>query len=231
MAHPPSPLLPVISELPELKHYPKSRNTIIATLPFDPKDTPPDLAEAIIDHTQENWRFFTIAQKLDKLHGSSLGTLGFLPFEVRQRIFWWYQSMYASCATNSWTPHPKKNSTWKYIGKKYPPLPLTARDNNSWGSFRHLDVSRSIYAEFKIFTVSKNYIKINNPIVGGDFFNLYSGLAGKYMRQLLIEITHSSRHNTITDKELWVSFCQQLPTGIKTVHFLVSDPKINSLPS
>jgi len=56
-------------------------------LPFKAEDVYPSFREQIIKKTKKRWAWFSYARKKDDNLGTSLGTLGYLPWEIRQVVF------------------------------------------------------------------------------------------------------------------------------------------------
>ena len=62
-------------------------NILLAkTLPFNAHEVPDEL-KVSLERTKQLWAWFSKAKDHDKERGTQLGTLGYLPWEVRQKIF------------------------------------------------------------------------------------------------------------------------------------------------
>ena len=62
-------------------------NVVLAkTLPFDTYEVPDEL-QVMLERTKQRWAWFSKAEDHDKERGTQLGTLGYLPWEIRQKIF------------------------------------------------------------------------------------------------------------------------------------------------
>ena len=62
-------------------------NLLLAkTLPFDVYEVPNEL-QVSLERTKQRWAWFTKAKDHDEERGTQLGTLGYLPWEIRQKIF------------------------------------------------------------------------------------------------------------------------------------------------
>lgn len=57
------------------------------TLPFKQQDVSRNLFEHAIDQARRRWAWFTKSRELDAGRGTEFGTLGYLPWEIRQQIF------------------------------------------------------------------------------------------------------------------------------------------------
>lgn len=74
-------------EMSQLEKYPTRKHVIAMTLPFKAEDVYPSFREQLIQKTKKRWAWFSDARKKDNNLGSSLGTLGYLPWEIRQVVF------------------------------------------------------------------------------------------------------------------------------------------------
>ena len=62
-------------------------NLLLAkALPFDAYELPHEL-QVSLERTKQRWGWFSKAKDHDKERGTQLGTLGYLPWEIRQKIF------------------------------------------------------------------------------------------------------------------------------------------------
>ena len=62
-------------------------SVLAVTLPFKQENVSPTLFELAINQTQKRWAWFTESRELDNNSGTELGTLGYLPWEIRQEMF------------------------------------------------------------------------------------------------------------------------------------------------
>lgn len=87
MAQPQPPNRQVTLDLSQLQKYPTKSHVIAMTLPFKAEDVYPSFRKDVIKRTKKRWAWFSDARKKDDRLGTSLGTLGYLPWEVRRFIF------------------------------------------------------------------------------------------------------------------------------------------------
>ena len=60
---------------------------LAVTLPFKRRDVSPNLFGLAIDQTQKRWAWFTKSRERNDKLGTELGTLVYLPCEIRQQVF------------------------------------------------------------------------------------------------------------------------------------------------
>lgn len=87
---------------------------LAVTLPFKKQDVSRSLFERAIDQTQTRWAWFAESRELDTEFSTELGTLGYLPWEIRQQILkvvldghYCYQSLYSSYLAEEHGPAPQ----------------------------------------------------------------------------------------------------------------------------
>ncbi|KAL9129711.1 MAG: hypothetical protein Q9217_001914 [Psora testacea] len=212
---------PIILDLAQIIKYPRRRDVFIATLPFKLQDVTPKLAKTIIKRTQKRWKWFSEARKLDDRLGTSLGTLGYLPWEVRQHIFWWFQSIHFSCDADTWIPLPDKDSVWQFHLDRDWTTPVKSKSRQDCEGFDHPSASRSLSTEFDTFLLRHNIMKFQCPAIALEFLDQYSGFPGAPMRRIVIELYDWRCHTDKQHEKLWRLFCSNMPVVICSVQFEV----------
>ena len=207
------------------------------TVPFElGKLSPFSILRArILWRTIFRWSWFEKARKDDEEANTRLGSLRYLPYEIRQQIFKFvladYYEQYNrrgrrlhiastySCAGNLFTCEQENECetsgvfelrSYSRSGTKMERAPLGLRS-----------VSPSIRLECEYILLTSNNFVSTCPASIRRFLDQLSPLQQGQLRSLRIHLFGCS--NCCRDRvelcNLWVAFCQRLPTGLTSVEF------------
>ena len=99
------------------ERLPLRSEIFVLTLPFDQDLIPRYITEGILHRTRRRWSWFAEAQRLNP----SLGTLQYLPAEVRREIWKWvFHCRGTMSADGLWEYDRKLGSMWNTSACKYP---------------------------------------------------------------------------------------------------------------
>ncbi|CAF9904420.1 hypothetical protein IMSHALPRED_000046 [Imshaugia aleurites] len=205
--------------------YP-SNSDVALTLPFNKGDVSQELRAEILERTKEHWGWFAKAEEQDQELGTQLGTLGFLPWEIRQKIivqvfdrnFLEMIDFEDECGRRMLETHEIPAKPW-----------CRGRDDNShrWDypdvwSLVHLQrasVSMSIEVQYIYFTLTKFMFDSPNALVS------FLGRLTTYQQSLLrwISLLLLGYDQTYEGNETWMDVCEQLPAGLTSIEFYSRD--------
>lgn len=73
-------------DVPPCRIIGETDQVLAPTLPFKQQDVPREQFEHAIHQTRKRWAWFAESRELDAKRGTELGTLGYLPWEIRRQI-------------------------------------------------------------------------------------------------------------------------------------------------
>lgn len=120
---------PVVLSLKQLEKYPTRREVLAMTIPFKEQDVWPSHMRKVLKQTKKRWAWFSKARERDDQLNTRLGTLNYLPYEIRQQIYLEHlDSHFCSCPSCSAAGRVDRDWYWEYIGREV----WAIRARNSW---------------------------------------------------------------------------------------------------
>lgn len=179
--------------------HPLTPEELAVTLPFKKQYVSSDLFQFTIDRTRERWAWFTKYRELDAERGTYLGTLGYLPWEIRRQI------LKALLDLLYWVQHDRCTYLWPYW---LDPLRLS---------------SPTLRLEFDDFFLSNEIFKFECPSHLGKFLGQLSNFHQTRLRRIIISIwvpcgCHCARL-LIDWSDGWKTMCLRLPASLQQVSF------------
>lgn len=205
-------------------------SVLAATLPFKQAEVSPDLFDLAINQTQKRWAWFVRSRELDIERGTDLGTLGYLPWEIRQQIIkavldGFFEGEHdrvghTLCYEPSTALAPDLfNFSYYRMGME------NCRMN--WDAYsgvpglRHS--SATLGFEYDSFFLSNTIFKFNRPTGLGKFLDQLSDYHQTKLRRILINIwvpCGCCSHRLGEDwEDPWKRACFQLPASLRRVSF------------
>lgn len=182
---------------------PLTPEELAVTLPFEQQDVLPNVFQLAVDQTRKRWAWFSESRELDARMGTELGTLGYLPWEIRRQILkeildyvFWYQRD-----------------------------PRTYRGQEAWPyDARHLRLSSpTLGLEFDELFLSNTIFKFEWPPDLGKFLGQMSSFHLTRLRRIIISIWVPCGCRCpcllIDWSDGWKTMCLQLPASLQQVSF------------
>ena len=213
------------------------------TLPFDFLSAKSvDDATFALRRTWRRWKWFEDAAALDKARGTGLGTLGYLPWEIRQIIYQMIIEIYQASETasgfrrwygnangidgNVWTykndPPPQKSS-FPFCSCSYYP--------GHWHATHEFLIRRAsptLKEEFEHAFLSGRTFRFHRATKFAEFLSRLDEKQASYLRFLRLNLyagpnfARSKRQGRQIGEE-WLQSCTQLPGGLTCVEFDITN--------
>ena len=206
----------------------------VAQSTSDSKQTPPftkdaasrELRAAILKRRKESRVWFSKAAEKDKEQGTQLGTLGFLPWEIRQQIIGMFRPK-NSHRNRRGAVLDRCDSAPYILGKdvfsgswewSYPGLGDVI-------NFRGASASLGIEVEYNFYTLTD--FRFVFPFELEHFLSCLTTRQQSLLRSLTLHISrHSHARDSIEMNEAWMTISSRLPSRLTSVsiEFELSDP-------
>lgn len=228
-----------IEETEQLLKRQHLERVFAATLPFKQKDVSSKLVERAINQTQKRWAWFMESRELDTERGTELGTLGYLPWEIRRgilkEVFDGYFRIHENCGLAPRTLY------YLCPNRLTEPAPDIF---NLYDSYRELvsqghrkcyisSISRELSSlrlssatlrfEYDDLFLSSTIFKFESPTSLNEFLNQLTDNHQTKLRRIIINIwvpcdcrPHSLRRDW---RDGWKTACFQLPASLRQVSF------------
>ena len=204
-----------ISEPQSFPDLEKSQTTpqwdpfLVQTLPFDRTQANPASTERILKRSRDRWEWFSDAQKADP----ALGTLSYLPYEIRQLIF---------VHTLACRPTLSADGPWEYDYRLGPPLNVSAYyfgENGRATIDSRINglrlASSSIKAEYEDVLLSKRTFRFNDPDSLMSFITRLNNAQLSRVFSIAIGVC------ILYQMESWLKPIGQLPSSLSDVQFQI----------
>lgn len=207
-----APIIPINPIMP-------SNSDLDETLPFKDCDVTRELRTRILQRTKQRWIWFSEAEDLDKQRGTKLGTLGHLPWEIRQKII---EAVFNGEFHGSirWCGYGKLAHNIDDKPRFYldDSLPRTLMVHppvlQSIASLRIVSASMNTEVEYTLLT--KTDFKIESP----DALEHFLGRLTAYQQSLLRSITIPV-FDLPENCKGWMDVLVELPSELKSIKFIV----------
>ena len=191
----------------------KRQRVFAATLPFEQHYLHKILFELAIDRTRKRWAWFGESRKLDTERGTELGTLSYLPWELRQQIF------------KAFLSHLRRRFSRLEIVTRAPeildfgfcitkPVPYPVR-------FRL--ASPTLRLEFDICFFFNTIIKLERSADLRQFFcqspNCYDTKVRRIIIRIWVPCGCTRTRRFVEWRDGWTTACSQIPASLQSVSF------------
>ena len=205
---------------------------LAATLPFKQINVPPNLFHRAIDQTQKRWAWFMESRELDTERGTELGTLGYLPWEVRQQILkivydrHFYGKSYHGPRTLCYEIPPWAIAAPNIFDFSYS-YNVTTRacwvSHTTRTNFGLRRSSATLGFEYEGLFLSNTIFKFKSPTALEKFLGQLSDFHQTKLRRIIIDIwvlcgCRSPRLRRDW-RDGWKTACFQLPASLRQVSF------------
>lgn len=204
-----------------------SNSDLAKTFPFFNSDVSRKFRKKVLKRTKHRRFWFSKAEELDKNRGTQLGTLGFLPWEIRQKVI---ENVFDVVYENCWAPKYEyinletlENRPRMYFGDHFP---------GEWSSWRtstpeflpivHLrDTSASIKVEVEYTFLTKTTFGFDSPNVLKYFLGSLTTYQKSLLRSFTMQLpTPGNLYGKVNaDNKAWMEACAQLPPGLTSIKF------------
>ena len=202
--------------------YPSKSDFLV--LPFNKEDASQELRETILERTKERWAWFVKAENQDKELGTRLGTLGFLPWEIRQKIIVQVFDCNFSEVIDFEDERGRKMLETHEIpfepwcGDRYDVTARRWKYSDFW-SLVHLQrasVSMSIEVQYTYFTLTKFIFDSPNALL--SFLGRLTTYQQSLLRCISISLSGYGWKKQIYEaNEIRMDVCEQLPAGLTSI--------------
>lgn len=202
-----------------------SNSDFAKTFPFKKSDVKWKYRAKILKRTKHRKFWFSEAEELDKKRGTQLGTLGFLPWEIRQMIielvfsmaykdFSWWVAEYRLFTLKTLGSPPEKYfeddfpSSWRNHPREFLPVVY----------LRDVSASTKVEVEYTFLTQTK--FGFNSPDALKCFLGSLTKCQQSLLRSLTIELFDQRLCDKVkADNKAWMDACAQLPSGLTSIEF------------
>ena len=194
-----------------------SNSDFAKTFPFRNSDVTSKLRRKILKRTKHRKFWFSEAEELDKQRGTQLGTLGFLPWEIRQKII--ELVFRKACEHFSFWVRAYRVALdcppGMYIENAFPSRPHPSEI----AYLRKTSASTKVEVEYYFLTQTEFGFKCP------DALKNFLGNLTKYQRSLLRSFTFQLFEQRLCDNSNaenndWIDACAQLPSGLTSIKFI-----------
>ena len=184
------------------------------TLPFKARKVSQKLRAAIIKRTKDRWAWFSRAEDLDEERGTQLGTLGYLPWEIRQKIFG--ELFDRGYRQISW--YPSENRRPRIFSTREMPqawqLDEYPHSSKLW-MIRTASASLMFEVEFAfITTMNLDFTSIEAIMY---FLGCLTTCKNSMLRSITVPLIIDNEINAA--RKAWIDVCAGLPTGHNSIEF------------
>ena len=191
-----------------------SNSDFAMTLPFKASKVSQELRAAIIKRTKNRWAWFSRAEDLDEERGTQLGTLGYLPWEIRQKIFeeFFEGNFRARIVRGSGCIRPPlfdsidPPGAWYWAG--YPGVFRLWEIRLASASLKH-------EVEYAFFTMMNFHFDSIEAMM--DFLVNLKTYEKSLLRSVSVLLDVWSDINVA--RESWMDACAKLPSGLTSIKF------------
>ena len=239
---------PVVLNMGQIQKYPTRRDVFAMTLPFRQLDSWPSHVAKVIKQTRNRWTWFINARALDDKLSTRLGTLSYLPREIRQKIYQEHlDSYFCPCKDCARAGTSCRGWFWEYVhGTRedtdidssvfelksydiYCPEP----DEESGEGFDRVEgpnvaplshirlSSPTIKAEFEHFFLSERIFQFACPYVIPPFLDQLSEVQQSQLQHVALNFAIDPCCTLADSRKGWMANCSLLPSTLKTVVFRV----------
>lgn len=182
-----------------------SKSDVAKTLPFDYNWESKDLRAVSLQRTRQRWAWFSKAEDQDRERGTQLGTLGYLPWEVRQMVF---EKLFDNLF----------HCRYKNMDELYYPWCIKS---SPWHDLASLDASASMMLEVKYAYLTTTNFQFNSSLALSTFL----GHLTKYEKSLLRYVTIAPwlGDDIKVENEIMRDACAELPSGLISITFTFGD--------
>lgn len=198
-----------------------SNSDVAKTLPFcysdfdyglpDYSEKSQELRAACLERTKQRWVWFSKAEYQDRERGTQLGTLGYLPWEVRQKVF-------LNLFHREDCPELGARGDLDRMEKvRLTEDPTHSWDDISWNELASQDASANIKLEVHYAYITTTHFHFST--LGA--LTLFLGRLTKYQKSLLRHITipMAEGFDTKAGSEIMRDACAELPSGLTHIAF------------
>ena len=201
-------VLPIDVFIPNNSH-------LVKTLPFCASEQSKTLRAALLERTKQRWAWFTDAEDQDRERGTHLGTLGYLPWEIRQEVFKDVYGRYFDVIP--WINGPTVGHEPRITPIGIPDFLKCPGTCASWDIFPIVSASPSIRPEVQYAYITTANFVFDSPRA----LTYFLGDVPEYERSLFRSVTlllgrgpeFKSQSEAIRDA------CMELPSGLTSITF------------
>ncbi|KAM0804818.1 hypothetical protein BDR22DRAFT_817885 [Usnea florida] len=215
---------PVVLRLAELQDYPTLDDRYAATLPFkggaakcdclsmwEPRKCSciptPSVRAKCIKRTGERWAWFSSARDLDNTYGERLGTLHYLPWEIRQIII--EMLLFGGFSYRGYA-----FARDLFVTGVLDPFTMYRHHYDSPYGLWH--ASSSTRSEMEQYYLSKTSFRFENPEELIMFADQLSIFQWSLLRLITLEVSKTWQSNSSLKD--WISACARLPPCLNSVN-------------
>ena len=201
-----------------------SESDFAKTLPFNDSDVSREVRAMILKRTEQRWIWFKKAEELDEARGTKLGTLGFLPWEIRQMII--ERVFHGGFGSVIWGYYPNDDTFETHDEPLSIFVEFSDKGLSHFQSVTCLqDASASMKNDVEHAFLTKTNFEFEFENHNCDRLTYFLSRLTTYQKTLLRSvhilvhtIWNKSRDITADNKAL-MNFCAQLPSRLTSIDF------------
>ena len=174
-----------------------------------------DLRAACLERTKQRWAWFSDAEDQDRERGTQLGTLGYLPWEIRQMVF---ENVISSCSDEKiYYEGPRRVPELHNDLSGIPDFWHDLDVYCAWDTRGSVSASASMRLEVTYAYITTTEFEFESIRV----LSYFLGRLTKYEKSLLRSVTIPlpEELDTKGDSEIMRDACKELPSGLKSITF------------